>query len=209
MLPWSNIARGLGRELGLPPVGSDTSRRWALFEAARPVFERSGFRDSTVAELAWASRLRPASLYHYFPSKTALALFPLTSDNGLCASWHAMLPTLPADPLARLNALLDFISSRVDSIGLALRLATEMSDDRGVAAAAGTAIGQARRDFRSMGRSLDPRISDRRADDLFESVASLVVGHVPGVERDAQTIRRQLADLARGWVASLPEREIP
>lgn len=195
--------------MGLPLLGTGASRRWDLFEAARPVFERSGFRHSTVAELAWTSRLRPASLYHYFPSKSAMALFPLTSDNGLCASWHAGLPTLPPDPLARLDALLDFVSIRVDSIGLALRLATEMSDVRSVAAAAGTAVGQARRDFRSMGRSLDPRISDRRADDLFEAVVSLVVGHVPGIERDAQAMRRQLADLARGWVASLPEREIP
>lgn len=195
--------------MDLSPVGSNVSRRWALFDAARPVFERSGFRDSTVAELAWTSRLRPASLYHYFPSKSAMALFPLTSDNGLCASWHATLPTLPPDPLTRLDALLDFVSTRIDSIGLALRLATEMSDDRTVAVTAATAIGQARRDFRSMGRSLDPRISDRRADDLFEAVATLVVGQVPGVKRESEAMRRQLADLARGWVASLPEPEIP
>jgi len=70
----------------IPRIAPDRARRWALYAAARPVFERVGFRGSTVAELASAAGLRPASLYHYFPSKTALALFPLSEESGLCAS---------------------------------------------------------------------------------------------------------------------------
>jgi AcrR family transcriptional regulator len=183
------------------PAGQE--RRWAMFAAARPVFERSGYRNSTVAELAWTSQLRPASLYHYFPSKAALALFPLNSDNGLCHAWHVHAAQLPPDPMLRLEGLLDHISRHIESIGLALKLAGEMADDRAVGGAARKAVGQAREDFQLLGRTLDSDLDAARADDLFQAVATMAVGQVPGLDRDPEALRRQLNDLARGWLASV------
>jgi AcrR family transcriptional regulator len=184
-------------------MAEDRERRWAMFAAARPVFERSGYRNSTVAELAWTSGLRPASLYHYFSSKAAFALFPLSADNGLCHAWHVRAAQLPPDPMLRLDGLLDHISRHIESIGLALKLAQEMADDRAVATAARKAVKQAREDFLELGKTLDPNLDSTRADDLFQAVATMAVGQVPGVDRDPDALRRQLDDLARGWIASL------
>lgn len=184
-------------------MAPDREQRWTMYAAARPVFERSGFRDATIAELAWSCGLRPASIYHYFPSKAAFALFPLNSENGLCHAWHVYAEQLPADPLVRLDGLLDYVSRHIDSIGLALKLASEMSDEASVAAAARSALAQARVDFRDMAKTIQPGIDAARADDLFQAVATMAVGHVPGLERDPDALRRQLADLARGWLASI------
>jgi AcrR family transcriptional regulator len=184
-------------------MAADRERGWAIFAAARPVFERSGFRKATVAELAWSSRLRPASLYHYFPSKAALALFPLSAENGLCHTWHIRAAHLPPDPTVRLDELLDYVSRHIESIGLALKLASEMSNDQTVAGAARAAVAEARRDFRELGMTLDPSLDPTRADDLFQAVASMAVGQVPGLHRNPDALRRQLGDLARGWLAAI------
>jgi AcrR family transcriptional regulator len=184
-------------------MAADRERRWAMFAAARPVFERSGYRNATVAELAWTSGLRPASLYHWFPSKAGFALFPLNSENGLCQAWHVRAAQLPPDPMLRLEGLLDHISRHIESIGLALKLADEMADDRAVAGAARTAVRQARDDFRALGKTLDSNLDSARADDLFQAVATMAVGQVPGIDRDPEGLRRQLNDLARGWLASV------
>jgi AcrR family transcriptional regulator len=189
--------------IDVPRIEAARARRWELYAAARPVFERVGFRASTVAELAWAAGLRPASLYHYFTSKAAFALFPLSAENGLCAAWHAYAATLPPDPVVRLAALLDYISAHMDSIGVALSLANEMADDGQVARVARAAVAQAQGDFRLLAKSLDPDIASERADDLFQGVAVLAAGRVPGITRDPAALRRQLADVARGWLTSL------
>jgi AcrR family transcriptional regulator len=184
-------------------LAADRERRWAMFAAARPVFERSGYRNATVAELAWTSGLRPASLYHYFPSKAAFALFPLNSENGLCHAWHVHAAQLPPDPMLRLEGLLDHIGRHIGSIGLALKLAGEMADDRAVASAARTAVRQAQEDFRLLGKTLDSNVDSARADDLFQAVATMAVGQVPGLDRDPDALRRQLSDLARGWLSAV------
>lgn len=185
-----------------PRIAPDRARRWELYAAAGPVFASAGYRDATVAALAWAAGLRPASLYHYFPSKAAFALFPLSAGNGLCEAWHAHATRLPADPVVRLGALLDYISAHMDSIGLALTLANEMADDRQVAGIARATVTQARGDFRLLAETLDPGLERERADDLFQAVATLAAGRVPGIDRQPAALRRQLADLARGWLAS-------
>jgi AcrR family transcriptional regulator len=187
----------------IPGIAPDRARRWELYAAARPVFERAGFRNSTVAELAWAAGLRPASLYYYFPSKAAFALFPLSAGNGLCAAWHAHAAQLPVNPVVRLNALLDYTSAHMDSIGVALVLANEMADDAQVVGIAGATVAQARADFQTLAHSLDPGLQPARADDLFQAVATLATGRVPGIKREPAALRRQLDDLAHGWLASL------
>jgi len=189
--------------MDLPQLAPDRVRRWEIYAAARPVFERHGFRNATISELAWASGLQPPSLYHYFPSKAAFALFPLSADNGLCATWHAEADRLPSDPWVRLDALIDFVSTHIDSIRVALSLAREMSDNRLLDRVARAAVSQARDDFRSLAYSLGDGIGPERADDLFQAVATMAAGSVPGVERDPAALRRQLGDAARGWLASL------
>lgn len=187
----------------LPPLTSIQARRWAIFAAARPVFERIGYRESTVAELAWAAGLRPASLYHHFPSKASFALFPLSERSGLCATWHGHVVDLPDDPEVRLDALLDFVVDHLESVGLAFRLAQEMSGDSSLAAIADSTIREARRDFKSIGDTLVRNLSPERSEDLFQAIATLAVGLAPGIDRSPQRTRRQLGDLARGWLSSV------
>ena len=75
--------------LSIPIASANTdghlARRWEIWYAAAPLFERHGFRSVTVDQLAYASAMSPAGLYHYFPNKAAIALFPLAHGNGLCA----------------------------------------------------------------------------------------------------------------------------
>ena len=83
-------------------------RRWEIWRSAAPLFEREGYRGVSIEQLAHASALSPAGLYHYFPGKAAIALFPLSHANGLCRRWHAIAAALPRDPFVRLHALIGF-----------------------------------------------------------------------------------------------------
>ena len=67
------------------------ARRVELFRLAAPVFRARGYREATIKELAHACHLSPAAVYHYFPSKLALATYLLRRDNSL----EAAEPSLP------------------------------------------------------------------------------------------------------------------
>lgn len=66
-----------------------------------------------------------SSLYHYFPSKRDLALFPLSPSGVECGD--ADFSHAPV-PLTRLRLLLDFTCGQFGDVALAMQLAEEMGE---------------------------------------------------------------------------------
>ena len=60
------------------------TRRWTHFHRAAPLLRHEGYRNTTIKAAAGVCGVRPSTLYHYFPSKLAMALFPLSTESGLC-----------------------------------------------------------------------------------------------------------------------------
>jgi AcrR family transcriptional regulator len=100
------------------------ANRRRIFRLAAPVFRAQGYRAAKVALISRAVGLAPGSLYHYFPSKKALALFPLSSENDICGRMHASLDAVPRDkPLEPLRILVDYWTDELPDVLLANRLA--------------------------------------------------------------------------------------
>jgi AcrR family transcriptional regulator len=175
-------------------------RRWEIWRSAAPLFERHGYRGVSVEQLAHASARSPAGLYHYFPGKAAIALFPLSHANGLCRRWHAIAAALPTDPFIRLHALIGFAVGFADPWRLALDLAGQMSADPLTAGRAAALLAEARRDFREIAESVDPTITATDAGDLYETFVGILVTDLPGFDRRPDSLRRRLTDAVRGWL---------
>jgi AcrR family transcriptional regulator len=177
------------------------SRRWEIWRSAALLFERQGYRYVTIDQVAHASALRPASLYHYFPGKAALALFPLSHANGLCRRWHAIAAMQPQDPFVRLQALIGFAAELAEDWRIALSMASQMSEDVATAGHSERLLAEARRDFAEIAQSVDPSIAPEDVADLYEAFAAIVVTDLPGFDRSAASLRRRLSDAVRGWLA--------
>lgn len=176
------------------------NRRWEIWRSAAPLFEREGYRGASIEQLAHASALSPAGLYHYFPGKAAIALFPLSHANGLCRRWHAVAAALPEDPFVRLHALIGFAVDFADPWRLALDLAGQMSADPPTAGAAARLLAEARRDFAEIAASVDPTITSTDVGDLYEAFVGILVTDLPGFDRSPDSLRRRLTDAVRGWL---------
>lgn len=183
--------------------GRLTARRWEIFSSAAPMLDVHGFYGVTVDAVAHACLMSPAGLYHYFPSKLSMALFPLSGTNGLCADLHRKLESLSDEPLVQLNGLLDYIASVSGELRLAVRLCREIGGDQRFASEVARSMSEAQSDFRMLARSSFPDVSEERADDLFTGVIAVIVSVVPGADSDPAGLRRRLGDVARGWVTSL------
>ena len=181
---------------------SRLARRWEIWHASAPLFETHGFRAVTVDQLAYASAMSPAGLYHYFPNKAAIALYPLAHGNGLCLTWQAFVDVTPDDPATRLEALADFSAEHADAWRLALGLSRQMTQSRTVERYADKLQAQSRRDFGTIARAVDSRLSDRRVADLHEAFTAIIVTDLPGFDRSADAVRRRLHDAVRGWLAA-------
>ena len=181
---------------------SRLARRWEIWHASAPLFGQHGFRAVTVDQLAYASTMSPAGLYHYFPNKAAIALVPLAHGNGLCLTWQSIVEATPDNPVARLEALADFAAEHADAWRLALGLSRQMTQSRTVVRYADKLLAQSRRDFGTIARAVDSRLSDRRVADLHEAVTAIIVTDLPGFDRSADAVRRRLHDAVRGWLAA-------
>ena len=78
------------------PADTTPARRWEIWEAVAPLFERHGFHGVTIDELAAEAGLRTTELYRQFSSKQVLALFPLSRSNGIYRSWVRRAAMPPA-----------------------------------------------------------------------------------------------------------------
>jgi AcrR family transcriptional regulator len=187
------------------PIRESTSaaritRRWEIWRSAAPLFEREGYRGVSIEQVAHASALSPGGLYHYFPGKAAIALFPLSHVNGLCRRWHAIAAALPRDPFVRLHALIGFAVQFADPWRLALDLAGQMSADPLTAGPAARLLAEARRDFAEIAESVDPTITLTDVGDLYEAFVGILVTDLPGFDRSSDSLRRRLTDAVRGWL---------
>ena len=165
-----------------------------LFKLAAPVFEQHGYRGSTVKALAHACHMSPASLYHYFPSKAALATCLL---DRAPMGWDAWELDSAVDPLDQLRRLLDLALEELPYYLLALRLAREMGRDvRGDALAARFGEGEA-----LIGRliqSAAPGLAVAEAVEIARRLLGLLIGlPAVGVQTDVTASRSRAIDLLR------------
>ncbi|MCK4772388.1 MAG: TetR/AcrR family transcriptional regulator [Candidatus Latescibacteria bacterium] len=89
-------------------MGDDLDqKRERLFEAAGPLFERFGYRKTTVEEICRAAGMSKKTFYELFNGKEHLFV-EITTEmmNRTAEAWEAELPD-GLDPLDRLYALLD------------------------------------------------------------------------------------------------------
>jgi AcrR family transcriptional regulator len=186
----------------VPAPDGHVARRWEIWHASAPLFEKHGFRAVTVDQLAFASAMSPAGLYHYFPNKAAIALFPLAHGNGLCVTWDAMVARLPDDPAARLHALVLFAAEHAATWRLSIALSRQMTQTPALERYASRLMAEALRDFATIARTVDPRMSDRRIGDLYEMFTAIIVADLPGFDQSADAVRRRLTDAVNGWLAS-------
>jgi AcrR family transcriptional regulator len=152
-------------------------KRWAIWRASKPLFERYGFSGVTFQQLAGASGMAPITIYRYFPNKQAVALFPLAYANGLQHAWHSLVSTLPANPELRLEKMDEFAAVNGEAWRLAATLANEMSAaSPALERYANRMLKEAREDFTAIVRSVDPGMSPERFRVLFGMLTSSIPG---------------------------------
>ena len=90
-------------------TGSDGERtEAAIRDAAVDLFARRGYEAVTTRQIAAAVGVQSAALYRYFPTKEDLLVDLMRRHmEALIASWDAIRPADPADPVARLSAFVD------------------------------------------------------------------------------------------------------
>src|SRR5712692_1618438 len=117
----TTITRRTGR-----PAEDAVARRAEIYRRARPLLEEFGYREVTVKQLARACHMSPAALYHWFPTKRDLVLYPLSPPDrsGRCELLRRRLAG-ETEPLRCLRAWIDFVLEERESVILALRLAPE------------------------------------------------------------------------------------
>ncbi len=90
-------ARGNGRQTPLSRKGLQTRAR--LVEAAKKVFERDGFLEARIVDIAEEANLAPGSFYHYFDSKEELFLeVAQRQEERLSAPSERPVPAEEATP---------------------------------------------------------------------------------------------------------------
>ena len=71
------------RKIGRPQVISDDERRALILTAAEDVFDRHGFGETSMQEIAAASGMAKKTVYKYFPDKMALFGALIASHDNL------------------------------------------------------------------------------------------------------------------------------
>ena len=100
-----------------PPAGAEqdplSANHRRFFEAAEPLFDRFGFKKTTVEDVCRAAAMSKRTFYDLFRDKQdLLAQLMEAVVNQDTDSWEAGLPP-DLDPLGRLHSLLDFYSTMV------------------------------------------------------------------------------------------------
>ena len=170
------------------------SRRIELFKLAAPVFEEHGYRGSTIKALAHACHLSPSSLYHYFPSKAALATCLLDRTP---MGWDEWEIDAAGDPLDQLRRLLDLVLEELPFHLLALRLGRELGRDvRGDAFAA--AFGEGEALIGKVVQLAAPDLDKAGAVEIARRLLGVLIGLASvGVQTDVATSRARAIDLLR------------
>ena len=178
------------------------ARRRELYARAAPIFRRHGYRQATLKAVARACGLSIPALYRYFPSKKALALFPLVP---LYPELHPPGPDVTADPLTTLAAWVTAASTEMPNYTLAVRMAHEAGLDHEEEHRLKSNLGSHVAFLGLMARRAAPGLSERRASELAAAMISVAVGpSAGGLSADQIALRRQLRTLLRGYGIDLP-----
>lgn len=156
------------------PADTTPARRWEIWDAVAPLFERHGFHGVTIDELAAEAGLRTAELYRHFSNKQVLALFPLSRSNGIHQSWVRRAVSLPRDPEVRGRAMLDFAGEHAAAWQLALDLATEMIMTPPLERFAGRLVKEAREDFGASVASVNLNMTPGAYMQLYQAFHAVV-----------------------------------
>ena len=166
----TTITRRTGR-----PADDAVARRAEIFRRARPLLEEFGYREVTVKQLARACHMSPAALYHWFPTKRDLVLYPLSPPDrsGRCELLRRRLAG-ETEPLRCLRAWIDFVLEERESVILALRLAPEAVPAGGLSRPGG-AIGMSLDEAAAFVVSLVDDITLEQAEDLVRELFAVVM----------------------------------
>lgn len=175
-------------------------RRYELFFLAAPVFERHGYRGSTIRALAHACHLSPAGLYHWFDSKADLATYLLRAPR---VDWESTYVDPEVDALVQLRQMVDVAILNVRLYLLAIRLHEEIQGRRDDHAVAG-ALRQGEAVFARYISEVAPELGREGATMLGRDLMAILVGSaVAGLDREPEAAQR-----AR-LVALLRDRLVP
>lgn len=173
------------------------ARRRELFARAAPIFRRYGYRGATLKAIARACGMSIPGLYRYFPSKKALALFPLAA---LYPELQGPPPDVDGDPREFLAGWIGAATAEMPNYVLALGLAREAGLDaeqqRAMAANLAAHIDL----LAAIARRAAPDLDERSARDLAAAMINVAVAPAAGGrEPDPAALRRQLRRLLRGY----------
>jgi len=193
------------RKRSQPEWSSDEpfARRRQLYARAAPVFRSYGYRGTTLKALAAACGLSIPALYRYFPSKKALALFPLAA---LYPELQAPAPNvLAGEPARHLSTWIEAAVAEAPNYTLAARLLreVELTEDE-----------QDRMDenlqvnigfVADLARRAAPHLSQATARDLASTMINIALAPaLTGLEPAPESLRRELRLLLRGYGVALP-----
>ena len=166
----TTITRRTGR-----PADDAVARRAEIFRRARPLLEEFGYREVTVKQLARACHMSPAALYHWFPTKRDLVLYPLSPPDrsGRCELLRRRLAG-ETEPLRCLRAWIDFVLEERESVILAVRLAPE-AVRVGWLSRPGGDIGMSLDEAAAFVVSLVDHITREQAEDLVRELFAVVM----------------------------------
>ena len=164
------IPRRTGR-----PAEDAVARRAEIYRRVRPLLEEFGFREVTVKQLARACHMSPAALYHWFPTKRDLVLYPLSPPdrNGRCELLRRRLAG-ETDALRCLRAWIEFVLEEREGVTLALRLAPE-AVAAGALSRSGGDIGMSLDETAAFVMSLVADITREQAEDLVRELFAVVM----------------------------------
>jgi TetR/AcrR family transcriptional regulator, cholesterol catabolism regulator len=130
-------------------------RRQQVLDSAAQLFASQGFESTTMQDIARESRLKKASLYHYFPSKHSILLEVLTDGMGRLLEEGRKAAQIP-DPIERLDALL---AAHLSNFGQKLPHVVVFLLERHVLSVAGTPSPKVV-DYLTLRRAYDRLFSD-------------------------------------------------
>jgi AcrR family transcriptional regulator len=179
-----------------------TERRWQIWDAAAPLFERLGYQTVTFEQVAAAAATSPGRLLADFPDTASIALYPLARSNGVRREWNEIRAFLPADPAIRLRNFVEFVGEYAADWRLAFRLAAEMATLPDLELEAARHVRIARRDFAAIVASVDPTLPIESIRDLVDATSAIVLAEPGGHEPPRDEIRSRLNGAVARWLAA-------
>jgi AcrR family transcriptional regulator len=177
------------------------SRRAHLYRSAAPLFARDGYRATKMRGLSRACGLSAGGIYHYFPSKLDLALFPIFARERAGGECATALRASRADPLERLRFLIDACGHDLDDFVLSLRLAQEAGAQERVERASRAIFEESIRTFATVAQEIAPRLTLARSLEFGQAIVALYLGSgVPGFNREPSRLRAHAVAVARAYL---------